>query len=38
MVSLSGAFVVLLTLPLVLFFVDWNLLNEWTITAARNLF
>ena len=38
MVSLGGGFVVLVTLPLILFFVNWNVFNEWTMTAARNLF
>ena len=38
MVSLAGGFVVLVTLPLILFFVNWNVFNEWTMTAARNLF
>ncbi len=37
MVSMGGAFIALVTFPLILFFIKWDLLNEWTITAARNL-
>ena len=37
MVSLSGAFIALVTFPIILFFVKWDFLNEWTTTAAKNL-
>ena len=37
MVSMGGAFIAFVTFPLILFFIKWDLLNEWTITAARNL-
>ena len=38
MVSLSGAFIVLVTAPLLLLFVYWNDLGDWAVAATRNLF
>jgi len=38
MVSAAGAYIALITLPLLLFFVSWNVLNEWTMSAAKSLF
>ena len=38
LLSRPGVFVVAVTLPLFLLFVNWNVLNEWTLAAARNLF
>jgi len=37
LVSLSGAYLVLITLPLVLLIVDWNVLTRWTLAACRQL-
>lgn len=37
LVSLSGAYLVLITLPLVLLIVDWNVLTRWTLEACRQL-
>ena len=36
--SASGGFILLCTLPLILLFVKWNELNEWTQLAVKNLF
>ncbi len=38
MVSLSGGFVALITVPLILFFFSWGSLNQWAMTAAASLF
>ena len=38
LLSAAGAYIVLVTLPLLLLFVKWNELNGWTQIAARNLF
>ncbi len=38
LVSLRGAFIVLVTAPLFLLFLFWNGLGEWAIAATRNLF
>ncbi len=38
MVSLSGGFVALITVPLVLLFFSWGSLNQWAMTAAASLF
>ncbi len=38
MVSLSGAFIVLITLPLLVLFVYWNGLGRWTAAATQHLF
>lgn len=38
MVSLPGLYVVAVTLPMILLFLRWNTLNEWTVEAARHLF
>ena len=35
---LSGAFIVAVTLPLLVLFVQWNELNEWAIEATRFMF
>lgn len=38
MVSLSGAYLVLITLPLLLLFVAWQPLSRWATAAAAQLF
>ncbi len=38
LLSAAGAFILLVTLPLLLLFVKWNELNGWTQIAARHLF
>ena len=37
MISTAGLFVTLVTVPLILLFFSWNVLNEWTLTAAKCL-
>ena len=36
--SASGGFILLCTLPLILLFIKWDELNEWTHLAAKHLF
>ena len=38
LLSVAGAYILLVTLPLLLLFVKWNELNGWTQIAARHLF
>ena len=38
LLSAAGAYILLVTLPLLLLFVKWNELNGWTQIAARHLF
>jgi len=38
LVSLPGAYVVAVTLPTILLFVNWDLLNSWTLAATSRLF
>jgi NADH-quinone oxidoreductase subunit N len=38
MISLPGAYIGLVTLPLLLLFVKWEALNKLTVSAARHLF
>ena len=37
LVSISGVFLVVITLPLLLMVLDWNSLTEWTVAACRQL-
>jgi NADH-quinone oxidoreductase subunit N len=38
MISLGGAFVVLITLPIVLLFLNWDGLQDWSVQATQSLF
>jgi NADH-quinone oxidoreductase subunit N len=38
LVSLSGAYLVAVTIPLVLLFISWSTLNDWAVNAAAQLF
>ncbi len=38
MISLGGAFIVLVTMPLLILFVNWGGLSDWTTAATRHLF
>ena len=37
LVSMPGAYLVAITLPLILLIVDWNVLTRWTLAACRQL-